>query len=566
MAKMNAGAAIVECLRAERVGHAFGIIGSSYLEVLDAFYERPDIQFVSVRHELAAAHIADAYARVTGGLGVCLAQGGPGVTNLVTGLALARHAFSPVLAIGGATMTSQDQRDAFQEIDQQSLLRPVSKAVMRVARADRAVELTRHAARTALSGRRGPVFLEVPRDILSHPCEYQDIPPSQYRPEYTPGADPQGVARAVAMMREAKRPLILAGSGIKWSRGSKELMDFAETLGVPVITSNANKDLVPNDHPLFFGQLGPRGSALAKELAQEADTIFALGTRLGFTTGFFNNAYVNADARLIHCDIDAQEIGRIYPVALGIVGDARHVANACAQEARKQQALHDLAEWSTWAKERRAIWIAQRLAGLEESPTPVRTPRFFAELRKVVPKNIHVTTDAGYWGNMATDAFDHYGCPSLFTPQEFGCLGFSFPAALGVQFAKPGAPVISVNGDGGFAMNMQELETAVRCKLNPVVLVLNNFSWGVEKSYQKDFFDKRYVGANIGNPRFDKLAESFGARGVRIERADEIGDAVSEALRSSLPTVIEVLVDDTEISGLRRDAVVPRSVSSAKAG
>ncbi len=558
---MNAGSAIVECIRKEGVRYAFGIIGSSYLEVLDAFYDAPDIDFVSVRHELAATHIADAYARASGRLGVCLAQGGPGVTNLVTGMAVAKHAFSPVLALGGAAMTTHDQRDAFQEIDQLNVLRPVSKAVVRIGRADRAAELTRHAIGTAMSGRRGPVFVEVPRDLLSHEVNFVPQEPHQYRAEASPAPSSTEVARTLSMLRAARAPLIIAGSGFKWSHGSKELIHLIDTVQIPLVTSNANKDLVPNDHPLFFGQLGPRGSSVARELAQRADVILAIGTRLGFTTTFFNFNYLNVDAKLIHCDIDPMDLGRVYPIELGIVSDARMFAVELAAEEKKKRAADTLQPWRDWANSCRQTWLDKRRTDIQEPATPIRTPRFFAELRRAVPKNVHVVTDAGYWGNMATDAFDHFECPSLFTPQEFGCLGFSFPASLGIKFAKPEAPVICINGDGGFAMNMQELETAIRCRLNPVVLVLNNFSWGVEKSYQKDFFQERYVGANIGNPRFDKLAEAFGARGVRVERADELGDVVSAALKSDLPTVVDVIVDPSEISGLRRDAVVARKAA-----
>lgn len=563
MPRMNAGSAIVECVRTEGVRYAFGIIGSSYLEVLDALHDPEDIDFVSVRHEQAAVHIADAYARASGRLGFCLAQGGPGVSNLVTGMALAKLAYSPVLALGGATMTTHDQRDSFQEIDQLNLLRPVSKDAFRIGRADRAAELSRQAIRCALAGRPGPVFLEVPRDLLSHEVEFEPKAPEHYRAATVAGPDPQQVERAVELLSSAKAPVIIAGSGLKWGRGTAELIALAEALNVPVITSNGNKDILPADHPLCYGQLGPRGSSMAREIAQKADVILALGTRLGFTTAFFNHNYINKTARLIQCDIEAAEIGRLYPIEFGIVGDARLIARACLEEVKKRGARQTLDAWRKSADAARRAWREAREAGLKEPETPVRTPRFYAELRRAVPKNIHVTTDAGYWGNCATDAFDHHECASLFTPGEFGCLGFSFPAALGVKFAKPEAPVLCVNGDGGFAMNMQELETAIRCKLNPVILVLNNFSWGVEKSYQKDFFSERYVGANIGNPRFDKLAEAFGARGERVTKSSQIGEAVSAALKSDLPTVIEVEADPTEIVGLRRDAVVARKTAEA---
>lgn len=561
---MNAGTAILECLRKEKIRYAWGIIGSSYLELLDAFYGATDIEFVSVRNEQAAAHIADAYARTVNGVGVCIAQGGPGVTNLVTGVALARLAYSPVLAIGGATMTAHELRGSFQEIDQISLMRPVTKAALRIGRADRAAELTRHAIRTAVSGQKGPVFLEVPRDILSQPSDAAILETSAYRAEENPAPTSNAVRRAIALLLEAKQPLIIAGSGVKWARASASLLELVDTLQVPFVVSNGNRDLVPNDHPLFCGQLGPRGSSLARDLAQRADVIFALGSRLGFTTGFFNYNYINAGAKLIQSDLEPAEIGRIYPVTMGLVGDAGEVARACIDEARRTTAMQSVNEWVEWAQARRKEWHSQRDRAIEEPVEPIQTARFYAELRRAVPRNIHVTTEAGYWGNMATDAFDHFACPSLFTPLEFGCLGFSFPASLGVKFARPDVPVLCINGDGGFAMNMQELETAVRCRLNPVVLVLNNFSWGVEKSYQRDFFDQRYVGANIGNPRFDKLAEAFGARGLRVERADEIAEAVRESFKHDVPTVIDVIVDPGEITGLRKDAVVPRSASAQR--
>ena len=559
MPHMNAGEAIVECLRNEKVQHVFGIIGSACMEVLDALYDPTDIEFISTRHEQAAAHMADAYARARNGLGVCLAQNGPGAANMVMGISLAKSAYSPVLALAGAPMTAHEQRDSFQEIDQISLFRPITKAVVRLNRGDRAVELTQHAIRIAMSGQRGPVLLDFPRDLLSTEMDFTVPKPEEYRPVDSTGPAPAAVKKAIALLNKAKRPLIVAGGGVKWSEATQQVLDLADTMGIPVVTSSGHRDVIPNDHRLFFGQLGPRGSTLAKDLAQEADVIFALGCRLGFTTAFYNYNFINKDAKLIQSDIEPLEIGRIYPVDVAIVGDAAKVAEACADEINKVKAQKVLNNWLSKADALREEWMAERTKPVEKKTGLIQTQDFFAELRRAVPKDLHVTTEAGYWCNVATDAFDFFEPNRFFGPLDQGALGFSFPAALGVKFARPDAPVLCISGDGGFAMNMQEIETAVRCKLNLVVLVLNNGCWGVEKSYQREFFNGRYVGADFGNPRFDQLAEAFGARGVRVEKPGEIGDVVAESLKSDLPTIVDVMVDPDEMHGLRRDAVKART-------
>jgi len=315
---------------------------------------------------------------------------------------------------------------------------------------------------------------------------------------------------------------------------------------LPVVTSDGHRDVMPNDHPLFFGQLGPRGSASAKALGLKADLIFALGTRLGFTTTLFNNSFISKSATIIQSDIEPSEIGRVFPIALGIIGDAGAVAAACVSESRKREGLKQLKEWRAFADEQRAACLRARDQSADGS-IPIRTGRAFTELRRAAPRNMLVTVDAGHWGAIATDAFDHYECPTLFTPLDYASLGFSFPAALGLKCARPEAPVLSVNGDGGFAMNMEEIETAVRMRLNPVVMVFNNFAWGTEKAHQRDSFGGNYLGVEIGNPRFDQLARLFGARGLRVEKPGDLAEAVASSFKQELPTIIDVIVDRNDL-------------------
>ena len=542
----NAANAVFDCLRAEGVGHVFGIVGSSFLEFIDAFYDATDITFVGTRHEQAAAHMAEAYARTKAGLGVCIATSGPGVTNLATGVAMAKLSYAPVIVIGGAGTTEHDFRDTKQEIDQLSLFRPITKHVLRIARPDRAAELMRHAIRVALTGQMGPVYVDIPKDVLKQETDYEVLKPQAYRPIGGVAPAPENVSQVISTLRAAERPLIIAGAEFKWLGGVPDLVELAETLGVPVVSSAGHRDIIPNDHPLFFGQLSQRGSSIAKDLASRADVIFALGTRLDYTTTNYDSAYLNPDAKLIQCGVEAREVGRLFPLEFGFVGDAPNTAQACVAEARKQQVREDFAKWRKWAEQKRQDWIKARNAPLKDPSSPIRSPRLYAEVRRTVPKDVRVTTDAGYWGGKAHDMFDHSVCPSLFTPLEFRNVGVSFPMAIGVKFACPEAPVLSIHGDGGFAMNIAELETCERFNLNPVVLVLNNFSWGAEKRHQRLNFGDRFVGSDIGNPRFDRVAEQFGAKGMRVERADEIGEAIHEAFKQDRATVIDVIVDPKE--------------------
>lgn len=544
---MNTGEAIVQCLRAEGVRHVFGLVGSSHLEIVDAIARSNDIELVAVRHEQAAAFMADAYARVSGGLGVVLTSSGPGLSNTITGIALAQKAFSPVISLGGATKTSFEHMGAKQDVDQVGLMRPVTKEVLAINRADRAVDIMRQAFRIAMTGRRGPVHVDIPRDLLPTKLEFEFPLPATYRVSSRMEPAKEEIVRAIELIESAERPLILAGGGVKWSGATRELIALAEHFNVPVVTSDGHRDVMPNDHPLFFGQLGPRGSSCAKELSLKADLIFALGTRLGFTTTLFNNTYIRKGVAIIQSDIEPAEIGRIFPIALGIVGDARAVAAACLAENRKREGLKRLEDWRAFAGHQRAAWLAARDQSADAS-VPIKTGRAFTELRKAAPRNMMVTTDAGHWGAIATDAFDHHECPSMFTPLDYASLGFSFPASLGLKCAKPEAPVLSINGDGGFAMNMQEIETAVRMRLNPVVMVFNNFAWGTEKAHQRDSFGGNYCGVTIGNPRFDKLAELFGARGLRVEKPGDLAEAVASSFKEDLPTIIDVIVDPDDLA------------------
>jgi acetolactate synthase-1/2/3 large subunit/sulfoacetaldehyde acetyltransferase len=546
---MSGGAAVIAALRAEGVTHAFGVIGTAMLEVFDALYDSPDITYVGVRHEQNAVHMADAFSRIRGRGGVVLAgQPGPGATNLVTGLAEARLAFSPVVVVGGATATTQVDTDTFQEVDQQALFAAVTKRTVTANTAARLAEYVQDAFRVSESGRRGPVVVNVPGDLLAQQIEPTFVSPDRARGNAgAPSAE--ALEAAAALLAGAERPLIFAGAGVKWARASAQLAALAEQLDAPVVASAGHGDVLPNDHPLFVGQVGPRGNEVASDLARTADVILAIGTRLGYNTTLFKHDNLSADAKLVHVDIEPTAVGRHFPVDVGIVGDAGATIDALL--ARTTQ--RDGGDWAGRARERRRELLERRAAAVDE-PGPLAPAAVYAAMQTALPRNAIVTVDTGTISLHATDTLQTFEPPSLITPLDFGLVGFSYPAGLGAKAAAPDRPVVSVIGDGGFGMAMIELGTALDAGLDTVTVVLDNGCWGAEKAYQRDFFAGRYVGADIVNPAFDEIARAYGAQGIRAETPDDVASALADAVTSDGPTVIAVPVDPSTITSFRRDS------------
>ena len=550
--RFKAGEAVVELLRQEGVSHIFGIVGSSFLDILDPLYDRDDLRFVGVRHEQGAALMADGFSRISGAASVCLATNGPGVLNLTYGIGSAYVAHSPVVVIAPSASRRDQYRGSTQEFDQVALFKPITKAAFPINRIDRLPDALRHAFRVATSGKMGPVLLDIPRDLLpGAEVELELLPPDAYRPGQTRARGDLGlIQRAADLLAAARRPVILAGGGVQWSNAGEVVCRLAELTGAAVVTSYGRADAVPSDHPNFLGHLGRLGSAEGIEAVREADVILAVGTRLGQSTTFYDNRYIPADARIIQIEIDPEEIGRNYPVAVGIEGDAGAVAEGLLAELRRRGPRDNIADGPQWAEEVRgwAARRAERLRGEERlEGRPMKPQRVYAELRKVMPRDAIVALDAGLAPNFGQDRLDFYQPRSLMTSLDLGGLGFSFPAALGAQFAAPDRPVINFNGDGGFLFNAQEFATAVEYNLPVVTVIMNNGSWGSEKAYQRYAFNERYVGADTLNPRYDKFAELFGGAGYYIERPADVGDALLEALQVGKPSIIEIPIDPDEL-------------------
>ncbi|WP_120501589.1 thiamine pyrophosphate-binding protein [Roseovarius sp. EL26] len=556
MKKMTGGQAAVEALKAEGTSHVFGLIGSATMEMFDALYDAEEIKFIGVHDERTGTHMADGFARMSGEAGVILAgQNGPGVTNLVTGLAQAKAAYSPVVSIGGALASGHRYRDAFQEVDQDALFKPVTKKTWTATAADRVPEMFREAFRESMAPRRGPVQLNLPRDVLAAEAEYEPLQTrDQYRPFMAPAGAPEAIARAAALLSAAERPVIIAGGGIKNTGGADQCMMLAEALNCPVVTSPGHGDAVSFGHPLNAGQMGPRGNVVASRLVKEADVILALGTRVGFNATFYTYDNINRDAKIIHVEMEPTAIGRYFPAEIGIMGDAPTVADQLRYEVEKGENRAKANAWTETFKAERAAYLAKRDADAQVDAMPIHPSGLFKTLRDVMPQDAAVTMDAGTLCLQATDALNYWQPRSLFTPLDFGLVGFSFACGLGIKLAAPERPVISLMGDGGFGMTVSELSTAVDHGINTVTIVMNNRCWGAEKAYQRDFFGERYIGADISSPPFDKLAELYGAKGYHAETLDEMAQAIEDALTCGKPAVIDTMVDPAALYSFRRDS------------
>tara|TARA_B100000900_G_scaffold122667_1_gene103487 strand:- start:2106 stop:3797 length:1692 start_codon:yes stop_codon:yes gene_type:complete len=556
MIRLTGGQAAIKSLETENVEYVFGLIGSATMEMFDALYDSKKIKFIGVHDERSGVHMADGYARSSGKPGIFLAgQNGPGATNLTTGLAQSMAAYSPVISIAGSLSSEHIYRDAFQEVDQQALFKPITKKTWTITQTKRIPEIFREAFRVSMSPRKGPVQINIPRDILAESANFDTFQkPETYRLKSLPVASPDSIKRVSEMIANAKNPIIIIGGGIKNSEGHLEVLALAEKLNIPIIISPGHGDAISFSHPLNAGQMGPRGNIVASRLAKEADLILALGTRLGFNSTFYSYDNININASIIQVELEPTAIGRYFPIALGILGDAKQIATQINETDINQKFLKEVNHWTKEFQREREEYLNNRELNADMKLQPIQPSGLFKELRSVIPKDAIITMDAGTLCLQATDSLNYFQPKSLFTPLDFGLVGFSYSCGLGIKVANPSRPVISLMGDGGFGMTLSEISTAVSYGINTITLVLNNKCWGAEKAYQRDFFGERYLGADISSPPFDKIAELYGAKGYRVEKVNEIKSVVQEAINLKKPAVIDIMVDPDALYSFRRDS------------
>lgn len=551
---INGGAAAYQVLKANGIRTVFGLLGGSMLELYDAMYDGMcddgAIAYVGARDERAAGHMADAYARITGCPGIVLgAQAGPGVVNLATAVAEAHLAYSPLVVLAGAISRPDLGKDTFQEIDQVALFQPICKRSILVSDATRLPAMLEDAIRLAMSGRRGPVVLHIPRDVMA-----EEIPDRVRRPVLHAKAgapSSEAIQSILDLLKNADRPVIVAGGGFKWSDGSSQLSKLAETLQIPVVASTGHADVMPHGHPLFAGQGGPRGNAVASRLTRDADFLLVLGARLAFNSTFHSHDYISVTAKIVQIDIEASAVGRYFPVEIGLQADATASARAL-----RDAADIDVDRWKPWRDAYQAAManlVIERKSEATQPGTPMHPRRALGEIREALPKDAIVTLDTGNACLQAADRLAHHQCPGLITPLDFGLVGFGFAAAIGAKAAAPNRPIVSIMGDGGFGFTLAEITSAVRHKLPVIAIILDNGAWGAEKAYQQEFFGGRLLGAEIDSPRYDKVADLCGARGWFIDQPGQLGQAIGEALATGEVCILHVKIDPASLSTLRKD-------------
>ena len=547
MSEIAAGQAVIELLRAEGVEYVFGVTGLTTNSMVTQMHGREDIKFIDTRHEEGAILMAYGYSKSTGKPSVCMTTSGPGTINLAGGMSLALKGRAPVIAIAGDTAMEYIGRDGSQAFDLVNIFKPLTKMAVQANKTERVPDLIREAFRVAMWGKQGPVLLDIPRDLLDNETlSDQILTPDQYR-TVNPKTfgDIQSVKQAAELLIASESPLLLAGGGVVDGEATSEAVALAELLDMAMVPSYGHHDAVPNSHPNYIGPPGGRGSGEAHEAMDKADVILALGTKINQASSSWDYSVINEDTKIIQIDIDPIEIGRNYPVSVGIVGDAQSVARQIIE------AVRDISPSgktnNAWKSEFQSI-ARNRIKRLESERTlknePMMPQQVFPELAKSMPKGSMVTIDAGVAPGLSYDRIFFEEPRTMFNYAGQGALGMGFSVGLGTKLGRPDRTAISIHGDGGFLYTCGELNTAVRHNIPSVSIVLNNNCMGAEKSQQKALHNEKYVGVDLENPRFDQLAEVFGAKGYYVDHPSEISDVVEEAVKNNVPSVIEIPVQE----------------------
>lgn len=543
MVKMSGAEAFVKALEREGVDTLFALSGGAILPICDAF-NNSDIRVVLARHEQGAAHMADGYARASGRVGVCLATSGPGATNLVTGIATANIDSSSVVAFTGQVATNIIGTDAFQEVDIIGVSASITKYNIQVRKTGDIPWAVKSAFHIASTGRKGAVLVDLPKDIQIA-VEDVEFPEKVSFRGYNvlEEPDPRELDWATDLLSRAQRPMILAGGGVIASDASWELVKLAETLMAPVAMTLMGKGAIPSDHVLCVGGAGMHGTPEANSLLSESDVLLVVGARFSDrTTGLLQEFSPNA--KVIHIDIDRSEIDKNVETVTRVVGDAKLALSGIMVRLNKRKVNGKSdSEWVKKMKEFRAQYV---LPELKNNPH-MKAPAVMKALRRALPRDAIATTEVGQCQMWSALYFDAYAPRTFLSSGGLGTMGWGFPAAIGAKAARPDVPVVDIAGDGSFGMTENSLATSVEEKLPVTVVVLNNRMLGMVAQWQRLFYGGRYVCAKLGDsPDFVKLAEAYGAIGVRPESIEEFEKSVGRAVKSDVTTVIDVSIDPEE--------------------
>ncbi len=537
---MKTGArTLIEALQREGVDTIFGYPGGVVLPIYDELYDS-SIRHILVRHEQAAAHAADGYARASGRVGVCLATSGPGACNLVTGIATAYMDSIPIVALTGQVPTALLGNDAFQESDITGITMPITKHNYLVKNAADIDRVVKEAFYIAGTGRPGPVLIDLPKDVTMGEVDEASSPPPAislrgYQPTYE--GHVRQIDKALDLIAEAERPLVYAGGGVILSGASAELREFIETAAIPVTTTLMGLGAIPGDHPLNLGMLGMHGTAAANFAVTECDLLVAIGVRFDDRVTGKIEAFA-PNARIIHIDIDPAEIGKNKKVDVPIVGDVGRVLRAMLARMKKRG---DTANWVN----RAAAWKAQFPPSYRDDDR-LRPQYVIQQLSDLMKGEGIVTSEVGQ-NQMWTALYYCFRKPrSWITSGGLGTMGYGFPAAIGAHFARPDETVVDVAGDGSFQMNIQELATVAHNNIPVKVVILNNMYLGMVRQWQELFYDRRYAYTELSPVDFVKVANAYGVEGIRVEEKADVREALETALSHDGPFVLDFRIEREE--------------------
>lgn len=538
MARMTGAQMLLDSLEREGVDTIFGYPGGVVLPLYDTLPEFPGISHILVRHEQSAAHMADGYARASGRMGVCLATSGPGATNLVTGICTSWMDSTPVLAITGNVARTLLGKDGFQEADITGITQPITKHNYLVMNA-REIPLTiREAKHISTTGRPGPVLVDIPKDVFQEQDHFEwpeQVSLRGYKP--TTEGHAGMIKRAAEMINGAKRPIIISGHGIIWGDAQKELVELAEKAQIPVITTFLGISGFPELHPLSYGFLGMHGMFYANMAADEADLVVAIGMRFDDRAMGRFNAF-NPGVKIVHIDIDPAEIGKNFPTAVPIVGDAKHVLPKLTAHVHERE--HK--EWIRWIDQ-----VREEHPSLEIRESRRMLPQYVVRtMYEETSGNATIVTGVGQHQMWAGQHYFYNRPRQLISSGGLGTMGFELPAAIGAQVALPGQEVWAICGDAGFQMTLQEMAVLVDQRLPVKIAIFNNGYLGMVRQWQQLFYDKNFVSVAVTQPDFVKLAEAYGIKALRAETKGDVTSVIREAREHPGPVLIDFQIDQEE--------------------
>jgi len=541
---------VVQSLIDHGVRYLPGISGNSIFDILDSMYDRPEIKYITVRHEQVAAGMADGWARATGETGTFITHVGPGVCQAVVGMAAAYRDSVPLVLLTGNQDQDKLGRDQWHEIDQLGIMRPVVKWSARIERPQDAPRIMRQAYVRARLGRPGPVHVDIPKDVslakVEKPEAAGTTKPSPIARRVWP--DPEFVRRACETFLNAQRPILVAGGGVRWSGGAKALTDLAEALGVPVVSTTKGRGNIPEDHPLCMGMVGQYGTIASNKLLKDADAVLAVGCRLS-DVSTLTWSLISPGTRIIQVDIDPNEMARQYPVDLGILADARCFLESFHEAAvkmlgaprpRDPEALAALPRIQAAQAERKAE--LDHFFDVPADHVPIKPQLVAREVARALRRDAFVTLGAGFHPQYSNKV-PVYQPGGYIKALALGAMGLGFAQAMGAKLAFPDRQVVHLTGDGDFAMTAEDLETCVREGINVVSVVLDDVGFNSLRTFQRHMYKGRIIGSEYRDVNLGALAEVYGALGERITDPKALGPALRRMLEANRPAVLDVMID-----------------------